>query len=190
LRCFLALPLSAETAKELYEKREMLRAGYRGLKWTKQENYHITLFFFGEINRGQIGEIMDTADSLLSGSLAFPVELTGPGQFPPVGPPRVIYETVGQGTENCRTLYKKLHLPLGNIAELEKRKYHPHVTLARVNPNFRNFPPPGTDTPLLPVKGFMTKAVFYESIPGQEGSHYNPLAVWTFKKGREPHESR
>jgi 2'-5' RNA ligase len=130
-RLFVALDLPEETIDELAR----LCQGLPGARWTEPEDFHLTLRFLGEVDLPlfyEIGEAL--ADVQLP---PFELELVGLGTFPPRGPATALWVGVRDASvldplrRRIDRLLDRLGLPR------EKRRYVPHVTLAR----FR-LPPP------------------------------------------------
>mgnify|MGYP001118827682 CR=1 FL=1 len=53
MRLFLAIDIPKEVKEKIYAKLSNLRINYRNFNWVPAENYHITLYFFGETNRSE-----------------------------------------------------------------------------------------------------------------------------------------
>ena len=65
-------------------------------------------------------------------SFLLPIE--GLGSFPPVGHPHAVWAGVASAHPRLFQLHKRIEDALFNIGiEPEKRIYHPHITIARVN---------------------------------------------------------
>lgn len=54
MRLFLAIDLPSKNKKELDEQLKVIKREYNHFNWTPNENYHITLFFFGEVNNVEL----------------------------------------------------------------------------------------------------------------------------------------
>lgn len=181
MRCFLALLPSDQTSRELYCHREALRVGYRSLKWIPPEKYHLTLFFWKEISPITAETLLTRINETLLSVPPFTVEFTGPGQLPPTGKPKVIIETLGEGAKTCRSIHRQLLPSVQTLAALEKHRFYPHVTLARMPQNYKTYPNQETVVSLSAVKGIMDKAVFYESRLRPEGAQHLPLFDWSLQ---------
>lgn len=123
-RLFTGLEIPSETALML----SMLRGGLRGARWIDPENYHITLRFIGDIDDRAADEVVDALDRIRRE----PVEicLDGLGSFGN-GKPHAVWAGVhltaalAELQAEQERIFQRLHLPA------ERRKYVPHVTLAR-----------------------------------------------------------
>lgn len=124
-RLFTGLEIPSQTRLML----TMLQGGLRGARWIDPENYHITLRYIGDIDEQLAYEVA----SELSRVRRDPVEirLTGLGSFGN-GKPHAIWARVEPTPElyemqaEQERILQRLGLPA------ERRKYKPHVTLARL----------------------------------------------------------
>ena len=123
-RLFTGLEIPSETALML----SMLKGGLRGARWIDPENYHITLRFIGDIDDRTADEVVAALDRVHREPVQ--VRLDGLGSFGN-GKPHVVWARVQPTTElsdlqaEQERILQRLQLPA------ERRKYTPHVTLAR-----------------------------------------------------------
>ena len=125
-RLFVSLELP-ESAKEELGR---LCGDVPGARWAEPEDMHLTLRFIGEVDG--LG-FEDVAAALASvRAEAFDLALRGVGHFPPRGEPRALWA----GVERCEPLVilrDRIESALQRAGlEPERRKFHPHVTLARL----------------------------------------------------------
>lgn len=188
IRLFLALSLSEEEAQDLWDKWESIRFSSPAIRWTRIEQFHITLLFFGNLDETEIPvlcSVMDEAARLYSPLNAVS---EGPGQFPAKGSPHVFVEMFSEkglpGEGQLASLQHFLYLNLKDKYLLEKRRFRPHVTTARIGRNLRN----SADILLNSDPGFfnsrgmcfsLENLVLFESVLSSEGAVYNP--VYTVK---------
>jgi len=126
MRLFVALDLPHAMRTRL----SFLGGGLPGVRWVQPENYHVTLRFIGELP----GWRADEVDQALAGlrAPAFTVQLSGVGTFEKAG--RVTSIWVGvQRTPALDHLQAKVETALQRAGlERERRRFAPHVTLARL----------------------------------------------------------
>ena len=123
-RLFTGLEISSDAGLML----SLLRGGLRGARWVDPENYHITLRFIGDIDDRMADEVADALARIDRSEID--IELAGFGSFGN-GKPHSIWARVTptqalmdlQGEQE--RILQRLRLPP------ERRKYIPHVTLAR-----------------------------------------------------------
>jgi 2'-5' RNA ligase len=127
LRLFVALALPAEIRSEVAG----LAGGIPGAKWVPPENYHLTLRFIGEIENWRAQEV-DDALAAIRGH-AFDLALRGVGTFEKGGRLQSLW--VGAERNDTLThLQGKIETALQRIGlPPERKRFSPHVTLARVD---------------------------------------------------------
>jgi 2'-5' RNA ligase len=125
LRLFVALSLPALVKQRL----GLLAGGIPGAKWTPPENYHLTLRFIGEVESWRAEEV----DAALAAIRAprFDLALAGIGHFEKAG--RILSLHVGaERSEALARLQAKVETALQRCGlDPERRRFAPHVTLAR-----------------------------------------------------------
>ncbi|WP_206020218.1 RNA 2',3'-cyclic phosphodiesterase [Rhodovarius crocodyli] len=126
LRLFVALSLPDQLREEL----SAIATGISGAKWIRPANYHLTLRFIGEVQNWQAEEI----DEALAGIRArgFELSLHGLGLFERLGRPSTLW--VGAERNDSLThLQNKIETALRRAGlSAERRRFAPHVSLARV----------------------------------------------------------
>ena len=131
-RLFVAVDLPDDIKESLAP----LTRGLGDVRWLDEDQQHLTLRFIGEIDNGELDDVVE-ALTLVAGA-PFELSLEGIGHFPPRGEPRVIWAGVAK-SEALRRLKRSVDRALDGIGlEPDSRKFAPHVTLARL----RRPPPP------------------------------------------------
>lgn len=130
LRLFIAVEIEDKKLKlKLQALQEEL--GIHGIRTTKPDQLHFTLHFLGDTLENRIGLLQQGLASL--NSPAFQIEIRGCGVFPNKKKPRVIWVDVHEGRKQIISLQQQLAKYLEHHQfPVEKRSYHPHVTLARI----------------------------------------------------------
>ena len=125
MRLFVALDLPAALRTQVAG----LAGGIPGAKWVPPENYHLTLRFIGEVESWRAQEV----DEALAAIRARPVELSlrGVGVFEKAGRVQALWVGV-EKTDGLAHLRGKVETALQRVGlEPERRRFAPHVTLAR-----------------------------------------------------------
>lgn len=127
MRLFVAIDLPDALRRQLAR----MTGGLPGARWVPPENYHLTVRFIGEIPAWQAEEI----DHALSGvrAPAFPLSLVGVGLFAKGGRGTSLWAGVERAAA-LDHLRAKVEIALQRIGlEPERRRFAPHITLARVD---------------------------------------------------------
>jgi 2'-5' RNA ligase len=126
MRLFVGLDFSWDTKQLLAS----LAGGIPGARWVPPENYHMTLRFIGEVPAHRAEEI-DLALAALR-ARAFPLVLAGVGTFAKGGQENALWVGV-EKNPSLEALRSKVETALQRAGcEPERRRFTPHVTLARL----------------------------------------------------------
>jgi len=160
---FIAIDLPIEVRDELM----LIAAGVPGAYWVDEEQLHLTLRYLGEIDGVVLRNLQGALDRIESH--AFPLQLQGVGFFPPRGEPEVLWVGVdkSQPLTDLRHRIDALATRLGVPAD--RRKYTPHVTLARLH-----------DSPDSRLARFATEQALFKS------AVFTPLSFSLFASRRTP----
>lgn len=154
LRLFAALPVPPDAAGPLRK----LQKDLAGARWRPEENFHITLCFYGDLSHNQARDL----DGMLGEISApvFEVALEGTGWFGR-REPTAVWARVRETDElrglaaACERAARRLGLAL------ERRPFTPHVTLAYCNL-----------TPLEAARAWTERHQAYRSEPWQAGAFH------------------
>ena len=133
MRLFVALDLP----HGLRERLAWMAGGLPGARWVAPENYHVTLRFIGEVP-GYLAEEIDHALAALRAP-GFTLQLTGIGTQEKAGKVTAIWVGVERNPQ-LDHLKSKIETALQRAGlEPERRRFVPHVTLARLDgiPEFK-----------------------------------------------------
>lgn len=126
IRLFVALPIPNAVGAALTN----LQNGLPGARWSAPENFHLTLRFLGEVDH-DLGE--DVAHGLgRIDAPSFAAELFDLGWFGTKRRPSAVYAQARkcEGLLHLQRKVESVSVRCG--LRPESRKYHPHVTLARL----------------------------------------------------------
>lgn len=127
MRLFVALDLPNAIRNRL----SFLAGGLHGVRWVPPENYHVTLRFIGELPAWRAEEV----DQALAGLRApgFTLQLAGVGTFEKAGRVSSLWAGVERNPA-LEHLQAKVETALHRAGvERERRRFVPHVTLARLD---------------------------------------------------------
>jgi 2'-5' RNA ligase len=127
MRLFVGLDLPWSVRERL----SFLSGGIPGARWLPPENYHITLRFIGEVAAHRAEEIDLALGALRARS--FTLSLTGVGTFEKAGRPVALWVGVERNPQ-LELLQTKIETACQRTGlEPERRRFNPHVTLARLD---------------------------------------------------------
>lgn len=131
VRIFIAIDLPQKVKEEFAQLSQHFNL--KKTKWVKEENIHLTLKFLGSLAEERVELIKKALNEKISHLPSFVFSTGDFGAFPSPKRARVIWVGVTEGAEKVSELAEiadqaLIRLGLG----LEKRQFHPHVTLARL----------------------------------------------------------
>ncbi|MFC1827036.1 RNA 2',3'-cyclic phosphodiesterase [Thermodesulfobacteriota bacterium] len=125
-RLFIAVDLP-DTIKE---NLETMFFGIPGARWVALDQLHLTVRFIGDVDGTLFHDIKNILEEV--NIPPFDLQLKGVGHFPPRGAPRVLWVGLDK-SELLQLLRNKIETTLLKIGlKHEKRKFSPHITLARL----------------------------------------------------------
>jgi len=131
VRTFLGVPLTEELREAIHSLQSGLKSRIRDIRWSRPENLHLTLHFFGETEQENLEKIRVSVLSVKRCHRPFQVDVIGLGAFPSLRRPKVIWlglnpqNQLGQLHRDCR---RALHAA-GLVTD--SRSYSPHLTIGR-----------------------------------------------------------
>ncbi len=128
-RCFLAMLPPEQLHQQLFDHSIRLQSCYPDLsvKWTRPEQFHLTLQFFGNLSEEQIEKLDDRlSQSGSSTQWQISAEITLIALFPNPESARVIAAIITPCDE-LQQLHNQCQLP----EQKPQRYFRPHITLAR-----------------------------------------------------------
>jgi 2'-5' RNA ligase len=132
IRTFVALPADADARRSITGIQSELKSARADVRWEQEDKFHITLKFLGNVGASAIEPLGNSLAECISIRKMFNVSFDSLGVFPNARDPRVVWI----GTAHNKTL-----MDLQSAVEqtcsglgfpIEKRAFHPHVTLGRV----------------------------------------------------------
>ncbi len=155
------------------------------VRWEKQNKFHITLKFLGDLSAGQIEAIRSGLSNAVRSVGQFTVLLNRVGCFPSAESPKIVWIGSEPGENarlsECSILVESLCVSEG--LKKEDRIFHPHITLGRVK---------GKISPLLikkienttfePIQFLCTELLVMKSDLSPSGSAYSQLFIIPLKQ--------
>ncbi len=135
LRLFIAVPVpeNIKTGIRGFQSSLDSRVPEEKVSWVPPENIHLTLVFLGNTPETAIERISQAAREAAQEEEPFHMEVGSGGAFPSPKNPRILWVGINGAEPLCR-IKERLDEKLLERAGIkpEKRKYTPHLTIARV----------------------------------------------------------
>jgi 2'-5' RNA ligase len=137
MRLFVAITPPDQVLDELEARVAPLRAGWPDLRWTSRDEWHITLAFLGEVSDQAAAALAPQLASAAQLRRTVPMSVTDAGAFPSASRATVLWA----GVQAAQIPMTKLAQAAARAARAAgapppgpRRRYHPHLTLARSRP--------------------------------------------------------
>lgn len=128
---FYAVKIPSETKKQLHSKILPLKEELPFHRWVHPDDYHITLAFLGNAEREMLEKSIQLISETLQKETTFSLCFEGLGTFGSKETPRIFWLGLGE-QERLYEVRNTVFLACEEAGfSLEKRPFHPHVTIAR-----------------------------------------------------------
>ena len=181
-RMFCAFELPESLRVRIKEHAEGLREAVPDVaaSWSRPENIHLTMKFFGNVDQAQVAVI---SDMLARVAKEFsPVEITvdGTGVFPRPSRPQVLWIGIDDRTGALARLQKRVEdeCALEGFPK-EDRAFRPHLTIARIRTphNAHRLAEAHLRLEFVSVAVNLSELVLFRSELSPKGSRYTPKAI-------------
>lgn len=178
IRAFFALPVSVTLEQQLTAQRYHLEEQLfrEPLRWVPAQNYHITLAFLGDISGRDIPKLESIARDVAKHHQSSLLTVNDIAWFPSVDKPRLLAALINDSSLLDKLQQDLLRQLRQQGFELERRKFRPHITLARAGWGAQA--QPFTTREETNEQGMVTdmdELVLFESQLLPDGSYYQPL---------------
>jgi RNA 2',3'-cyclic 3'-phosphodiesterase len=135
IRTFIAVDLAQAVKNRLSALQEQLGRSGSGVKWTRTENFHLTLLFLGEVDQQEVVSICRLVQQRAKRHAPFALDVAGLGAFPNLRRPKILWAGIADGFAELRALHADLEEGLLDLGcyRREDREYTPHLTLGRLS---------------------------------------------------------
>src|SRR2546423_12566055 len=127
IRAFIALPVAPDVIQKIVRcQEELAQQTADRVRWTPEEQIHLTLQFLGNISTADVEQIQPRLAGIMK-----PLHLRahGLGGFPSSRNPRVIWVGLEGDIDQLKAVQGAIEQATGRS---EERKFHPHLTIGRV----------------------------------------------------------
>jgi RNA 2',3'-cyclic 3'-phosphodiesterase len=162
-RLFIAVDFPDEVRESLAD----MCYGVPAAKWVAKDQLHLTLRFIGDADDGLLADVSEILHDV--NASGFSLTLKGVGYFPPRRKPNVLWAGI-EPSEPLAFLRDSIEKLLGELGlPPEGRKFHPHVTLARLRP----------EAPLAKITAFLSSNNLFkaQNVPVGEFHLYSSVLM-------------
>jgi 2'-5' RNA ligase len=188
MRIFAALPPAPVFLDALEEAVAPLKAAYPHLRWLPRENLHITLAFFGELDKFGITLLAEAAAETAARVKPITASTGKLLTFPQGKPANALALGIARGTERFSSLASFFEQNLTRAARFhgyqfrrENRAFTPHLTMARKGNAPMTILPRDRDAGIH-IEGVFERVTIFQSELYKDGAVYTPLAEWVLGK--------
>jgi 2'-5' RNA ligase len=136
IRAFVSLPIPEGVKDEIERVQEDLRRWLpaRSPRWTKRDQFHLTLKFLGNVETGRVPELIQALRYICAGIPALKLRAERVGGFPGLRHPRVLWVGVQEEAGQLVELQSRIEAGCAEFSEEARdRKFTGHVTIARIH---------------------------------------------------------
>ena len=180
-RVFCAVELPEDVRERLQKHIAKLRKQVPEVaaSWTRVENMHLTLKFFGNIGVNEIPKISAAATRTVEHFSQFSIEVGGKGGFEWPGRLRVLFIGVSDPSRKFAELQKRFEDECAKEGfEKEVRAYRPHLTIARLRKpeGARQLADAFFQMPFRTREVTLKELVIFRSELSSKGARYTPIS--------------
>lgn len=183
IRSFLAFELPPDVKRILINANDGMKRELLNARWVKVENIHLTLVFLGNFPSDKVDAAGGALEEICNKYAPFTIQVKGIGTFGGKRNPRVLWAGIEGDIDRMGSFRDELQERLAPFGvKIERRKFKPHLTLAR----FRNTdrPEPGLPRVLAELRDLSSSPCTFEKLfflksdlkPG--GAVYTKLKSW------------
>ncbi|MGA9780347.1 MAG: RNA 2',3'-cyclic phosphodiesterase [Verrucomicrobiia bacterium] len=135
-RLFVAISIPEAIRNEMIRVQHELQpvAPQGVVRWTKPEQFHLTLRFFGDVSSDCLTALRESVRAVCSGESALHLQAQGVGFFPNARSPRVIWIGITDGENRLADFQRKIEDAVQPFsAGPGSERFAGHVTLGRFN---------------------------------------------------------
>ena len=179
LRTFIAFPIGESLVEKIASLQGELKPLKLDAKMVDPKKIHLTLKFLGDTSIASLEEIRKTVEDIAKRHAPFSVLIDSFGTFPNSRSPRVLWVGCKEESLEASALAEELDRELSPFGvETEKRKFSPHLTLARLRSlkNEKRFAA-FAESYTLPWQETLScqTLIHYKSTLTPQGAFYEPI---------------
>jgi len=175
--CAVELPDAVRARLEDHVLRLRKEVPDAAASWSRVENIHLTLKFFGNVEVKRIEKISAAGERVVKQFSAFQIGVGGTGVFPKPSRPQVLWIGVSDPSGQLSELQAKFENECALEGfEKENRAYRPHLTIARLRQPERALSDAHLKMQFETSQLDLTELVIFRSELSPKGSKYTALS--------------
>lgn len=178
--CAFELPESLRTQIHEHTKRVREAVPEAAASWSRPENIHLTVKFFGSVDPVNISLISAAAERVAKEFSPVQIQVGTTGLFPRPSRPQVLWVGVADPSNRLLALQQRLEDEFEREGfPKEDRPFRPHLTVARVrNPQgTRRLAQTHLETEFAQIAVTLDELVLFRSETSSKGSKYTPIST-------------
>jgi RNA 2',3'-cyclic 3'-phosphodiesterase len=147
--------------------------------WSRPENIHLTLKFFGNVDQAKVAIVSDVLARVAKESAPIGITAGGTGVFPRPSHPQVLWIGIDDRTGALARLQKRVEDECAREGfPQEDRAFRPHLTIARIrNPrNANRLAEAHLRLEFAPAELLLNELVLFRSELSPKGSKYTSIS--------------
>jgi 2'-5' RNA ligase len=178
---FCAVELPEEVRARLQQHIATLRKEIpdAAASWSRVENIHLTLKFFGNVTVDRIPGISAAAERAVSGIAPFTIDVGNTGVFPRPSRAQVLWIGVSDPSRQLSALQHQVETECATEGfPKEDRAYRPHLTIARLRKpeSARRLADAHLNLDFPSIAVPLHKLILFRSELSSKGSRYTPIS--------------
>lgn len=188
-RTFCAIELPDQVRERLRDHVRRLREAVPDVNasWSRPENVHLTLKFFGNVRKEKLPRISEAAERLVKDVSSFQIRIGGLGVFPKPSRAQVLWIGIEDPSGQLATLQRRFEEECAREGfAKEDRAYRPHLTIARIRrpEGARELAETHLQTKFEPIELTVREIVLFRSELSPKGSRYTALSHHSLEVSR------
>jgi RNA 2',3'-cyclic 3'-phosphodiesterase len=182
--CAVELPEVVQARLEDHVRRLRKEVPDAAASWSRVENIHLTLKFFGNVEVERIAHITEAAERAVKQFSTFQIGVGGTGVFPRASRPQVLWIGVSDPAGQLTALQEKLENECAAEGfPKEDRAYKPHLTIARLRKldGARHLAGAHLQMKFEPIDVELKELVLFHSELSPRGSQYTVISAADFR---------
>jgi 2'-5' RNA ligase len=180
-RIFAAIELPDKVQKQIQKQIKKLQSAVPGNKasWSRTENIHLTVKFFGSVEQKRIPRISDASARVVKKFSEIEIRIENTGAFPRLSQPRVLWIGVSDPSGELARLQEMFEVECALEGfEKETRDFKPHLTIARLRQpeGARALAASNQEMGFESMTVGVNELVVFRSEPTSKGSKYSVLS--------------